>query len=545
MNTPAERSLRQSVTRGWLNARNLTALLLLALCGAAIAILPLEQLTFFVSDDAYYYLNVARNITHGAGSSFDGINPSNGYHPLWMLCLLPVYGLFGDSPDAAFRMALLLQALLVSGTFWMAWDLYERHAPASSAVGVALAIAGSLYSPLQIMFNGLETDLVVFVLVLVVYADAGRSFLDGSKARSQQALFGALLGSLMLARLDGAFLLVGITIWCLARPQPRSMVARVEFLLRSFALTVVVFAAVVAPYFVWNYVLFGHLSPISGTLKATFPHMVFRTEVLTTYAPYVICTLLAGLALIPMHRRPDPALRGAHLHLLTGLWIGCLLQLVWAVCFTSWGTFQWHFAAHIPVTCLILSFYAARLFKRPAPAIEAFGAAALLIFVVAFNVFTYNNKGDYHESAFAAANWARSNTAPGTVFALRDAGIFGYFSERPTINLDGLINSYEYQQYVRDGRLMDFLNERKVEFVADTYSACEYTERHVWVRSYMPPRPPLSVAYGLTVTRDHEAFRSNASVFMPLTLHRPICFIVWPFDSVTYQVRDASISVRE
>jgi hypothetical protein len=92
---------------------------------------------------------------------------------------------------------------------------------------------------------------------------------------------------------------------------------------------------------------------------------------------------------------------------------------------------------------------------------------------------------------------------------------------------------------------MDFLRERNVKFVADTYSACDYTERHVWVRSYMPPRPPLSVAYGLTVTRDLEAYRSNASVFMPLTIRRPICFIVWPFDSVTYEVRDPSIPVRQ
>jgi hypothetical protein len=537
--------MRQLMTRGWVNPRNLTALLLMALCGVIAGVLPLEQLTFFVSDDAYYYLNVARNITHGAGSSFDGINPSNGYHPLWMLCLLPVYWLLGDVPGAAFRMALVLQALLVSGTLWLAWDLYRRYAPNSVSAAIGLAIAGTLYSPLQIMFNGLETDLVVFVLVLLVYADASRSFLDGPRSNSQQALFGALLGLLMLARLDGAFLLVGMTIWCLLRPQPRSAAARVEFLVRTFWLTVVVFVAVVAPYFLWNHSQFGHLSPISGTLKATFPHVVFSTEVLTTYAPYVTCTLLAGLALIPMHRRPDPALPSGNLDLLTGLWIGCLLQVAWAVCFTSWGTFQWHFAAHIPITCLILSFYTARLCKRPSSTTKVLTAVVLTIVVAAFNVFAYNNKGDYHESAFAAAAWARSNTAPGTVFALRDAGIFGYFSERPTINLDGLINSYDYQQYVRDGRLMDFLRERNVRFVADTYSACDYTERHVWVRSYMPPRPPLSVAYGLTVTRDHEAYRSNASVFMPLTIRRPICFIVWPFDSVTYEVRDPSIPVRQ
>ena len=36
-------------------------------------------------DDAFYYFGIARNVAHGHGSTFDGINPTNGYHPLWML----------------------------------------------------------------------------------------------------------------------------------------------------------------------------------------------------------------------------------------------------------------------------------------------------------------------------------------------------------------------------------------------------------------------------------------------------------------------------
>ncbi|MGZ4726103.1 MAG: hypothetical protein ACXWB2_00140, partial [Acidimicrobiales bacterium] len=38
-------------------------------------------------DDAFYYFGIARNVAHGHGSTFDGIDPTNGYHPLWMLVL--------------------------------------------------------------------------------------------------------------------------------------------------------------------------------------------------------------------------------------------------------------------------------------------------------------------------------------------------------------------------------------------------------------------------------------------------------------------------
>src|SRR5215204_6961217 len=46
---------------------------------------------WFTRDDAYYYFKVAQNITEGKGSTFDGINPTNGYHPLWMAICIPIF----------------------------------------------------------------------------------------------------------------------------------------------------------------------------------------------------------------------------------------------------------------------------------------------------------------------------------------------------------------------------------------------------------------------------------------------------------------------
>src|SRR5512137_2142588 len=40
---------------------------------------------WFIRDDAYYYYKVAQNISEGHGSTFDGLHPTNGYHPLWLL----------------------------------------------------------------------------------------------------------------------------------------------------------------------------------------------------------------------------------------------------------------------------------------------------------------------------------------------------------------------------------------------------------------------------------------------------------------------------
>src|SRR5215471_14491586 len=59
-------------------------------------------------DDAFYYFGIARNVALGHGSTFDGINPTNGYHPLWMLVAVPFFKAGLDGTDAA-RSLLLVQ----------------------------------------------------------------------------------------------------------------------------------------------------------------------------------------------------------------------------------------------------------------------------------------------------------------------------------------------------------------------------------------------------------------------------------------------------
>jgi hypothetical protein len=42
---------------------------------------------------AFYYFQIARNVAHGLGPTFDGIHRTNGFHPLWLAILTPVFGL--------------------------------------------------------------------------------------------------------------------------------------------------------------------------------------------------------------------------------------------------------------------------------------------------------------------------------------------------------------------------------------------------------------------------------------------------------------------
>ncbi len=60
-----------------------------------------------MQDDGYYYLEIAQRVARGEGTTLDGTNPTNGFHPLWegVLSFLAVF----------FRGQALLKAALLFG----------------------------------------------------------------------------------------------------------------------------------------------------------------------------------------------------------------------------------------------------------------------------------------------------------------------------------------------------------------------------------------------------------------------------------------------
>src|SRR5262249_53186180 len=47
-------------------------------------------------DDSFYYYVVARNFARGQFSTFDGMNLTNGYHPIWAWLLTPTFWFVSD-----------------------------------------------------------------------------------------------------------------------------------------------------------------------------------------------------------------------------------------------------------------------------------------------------------------------------------------------------------------------------------------------------------------------------------------------------------------
>ena len=124
---------------------------------------------WFTRDDAYYYFKVAQNISEGHGSTFDGINATNGYHPLWMLICVPIFALARFDLILPLRILLLVMSGLSVATAILLYRLIGKvFVPAIGAIAALFWVFS--FDVLGIVYqHGLETGIAAFFIVLLIY----------------------------------------------------------------------------------------------------------------------------------------------------------------------------------------------------------------------------------------------------------------------------------------------------------------------------------------------------------------------------------------
>jgi 4-amino-4-deoxy-L-arabinose transferase-like glycosyltransferase len=159
-------------------------------------------ITNSLPDDAFYYFQPARNIVNGCGSTMDCVNITNGYHPLWMLVLLPIFKMFsiGGTNDIVPIYAALLVAIIFSSiAAFVLFRILARFTNNSKIISFALFVY--LFNPnlLYNVLNGLETSLVLMFLSLFIFM-----LIKVQEHVTTQKLItlGVIEGLLALSRLD-------------------------------------------------------------------------------------------------------------------------------------------------------------------------------------------------------------------------------------------------------------------------------------------------------------------------------------------------------
>lgn len=177
---------------------------------------------WFVRDDAYYYFKVAQNITEGNGSTFDGINITNGYHPLWMIICIPIFALARFDLILPLRVLLMVIAVIHTATAIMLYRLIKKHLSQPVAIVAAVFWAFNSYIHATVYEMGLETPIAAFSVVLVIYAlsQFETQWRKETISWKKIAWIGFLTALAMFSRLDLVFLAVIVGIWLVFRGTP-------------------------------------------------------------------------------------------------------------------------------------------------------------------------------------------------------------------------------------------------------------------------------------------------------------------------------------
>ena len=174
---------------------------------------------WFTRDDAYYYFKVAQNISEGRGSTFDGINPTNGYHPLWMLVCVPIFALARFDLILPLRVLLLVVSGLSVATGILLYRLIGKvFAPAIGALAALFWVFS--FDVLAIVYqHGLETGIAAFFIVLLIYklAEFEKSWRRNEVSRKQILTLGIIAALTMFSRLDLVFFAGMVGLWVVFR----------------------------------------------------------------------------------------------------------------------------------------------------------------------------------------------------------------------------------------------------------------------------------------------------------------------------------------
>ena len=217
----------------------------------------------FFFDDSFYLLNIARNIAAGNGITHDGLHMTNGFQPLYVLVLVPIYWITDLNRIFPVYFAAVFLSICSVVSALLCFKIVERLFNTKAA---CFSVLFTLFSPVALNFslNGAETSLAImlFLAVVYVYLKDFQFVRLTEIPTGKLVLFGSLSGLAIYARVDMLILVFAIyaeIIYFHLRSAGNIGANLKRFLALSF-----IVVAIISPWFTCNLVYFGNLIPLSG-----------------------------------------------------------------------------------------------------------------------------------------------------------------------------------------------------------------------------------------------------------------------------------------
>ncbi|MEM4204624.1 MAG: hypothetical protein QXS54_11195 [Candidatus Methanomethylicaceae archaeon] len=457
-----------------------------------------SQLTI---DDTYYYLQTAWNMKNLGFVTFDGIHKTNGVQFLWFWILFLFSHLVHTK--IAFLYLALMIAILMNAASYLPIISIGRQLNS----GVLMIILGLLWFNVNIMggrtyLSGMENSLHALIVWLLLASSMSLfSTQHEREFNARYILFTILLVLNVWARVDAVILsacFFVVILW-LKRSQ-----LKMRTLLTS--LVIALLGSVVL--FAGFYFMGGSFLPVSGMIKSQnysfnldlLAILFSRSFELLTPVRYFVWHAsdkqyqgIAGpliLGAITFVGVSSALLRQKHLPSVRITWtIMAISSLVSLLFLSGLGTFAeygvWYqsvyfvfsaFSLALLMDILLKSIFLTKAhLKLIRVVVTLLMVLCVIVYAIFLGRFSYhtvrsnNYQADLHYIRYEFAKWIDENYPSGITLASYSAGQIGFFSNRPTINLDGLVNSPEYYRNVIIGKtkITEYLQQNHVDYVID------------------------------------------------------------------------------
>lgn len=435
-------------------------------------------LTFY-EDDAFYYFQIARNIVTHHGSSFDGLHLTNGYHPLWMLVIVPL--MFLAHGKAFFVLLQAVVFLCFAATVFLLRSLFAPSPLANLCAG----LLGLGY--LLLLRGGMEITLALPLTLALIHYRLRPGF---RWTPLQSLLHGLLAALIVLSRLDAVLLIALLYLFDLL-PFGKTSSSRHE---RNEGRTAVVLAIAttltpLAFYALLNHHYFHTWTTVSSQAKQLRPHHTITLSQIATSlgpinAPYrllvlfpaavifllFLTTLLKNLSSRPKAEGRSGETRSSTATEAGGATIAALilfpfLQFLAFFLLSDWLIWPWYIYS-VPLAATGALLYLLR--REPPPLLTAtlpITQTALLVITAIYAAACAADRVHSRWYVFAEDLMPFTRTHPGT-YAMGDcAGTPAWVTERPFVQLEGLAMDEAFLDNIRHRRnLNDVLRAYNVRY---------------------------------------------------------------------------------
>jgi hypothetical protein len=449
-----------------------------------VSVRPLEYIDgTIIPDDTYLSLDIARSIARGEGPLY-GNEYTNGFQPLYVFLMVPVYALIPNDPVTPVHVALGVLSAVDTLALYILLRLICRWT-SRSATPVLIALAW-IVNPYFIATatNGLETVIAAFFFVAGLYY-LDKYFVSGQRSQTTARclILGGIIGLAAFARIDNLFfgLVAAITILLLG-------VRELPATLRRLLLIALAAVIVYLPWLLYSYAYTGDLYPVSGkavrlislsvaeqypTAYSWYSNMVktaFRSVV--THNEIVLVLLAVVLVVLGI-------LRGLQR---SDLWfLAKSLGPAWGyaiILFCAYSLYiftPWFFDRYLHpigiVLLLTLASVSDLVFARLRKSISvvvlsgSLAMSAILVNVTdpRFSVVMFSTVTEYGYRNIGL--WAQKEFPSGTVVGSAQSGAIGYFAENLiVVNLDGVVSKSCYESLALRENLQ-YIRDRRVQYV--------------------------------------------------------------------------------